>query len=778
MLLCTACRARVLADWTQCKFCGESLVDEAIGANLHPDELVVAAPPPFPEIAAAAQGHAEPAETYDWSNWTNDDTAAPTADASDAAAGDDSGWGSDVQTPQGPPEVGAWEPAESVGAAATWDAPAQSEDTWASPPPPPPDEQGWAPPTDGAIPRGSDSQDQPFGALEPIAGGSTEWIQGPAPADPNAVEEPGPSGLEAVSWYTEPAEKSTTGAGPSLFSGDPGPAHTDVAPPSFADAPAPSFGDAPPMGHVGEPARTSTQVAPVGPRWEAAPDSWATERQGPEEAAKGQAVLSREVRLLAMGIVLILAVSLIMVVVRQRGDSAPANWTGDMGPIAAFVTKQRGVEFKHPVRVEVLAANAFDASVAESGKVTDGTLRQQFADQVAGYRALGLVSGAPEPRLASSTLIKQGDGAYYNLETKRLVVRAGAPTTASRVAIAGSLSIALDDQWHALDELRRGIEPDTPLLAVVDGTSQLIRNAYVEALPDKERIAFQAKAPSVAVDGSEQRDFVEVLTGAPGRLGPPFVQFVHDVVGIERVNQAIALPPSTDNQIYQPPVFFRGTRALQVPRPEVPEGAEELSSGQFGATSWYLLLASRIDPRRSLDTVDGWGGDASVSYRMPNGKVCLALAVRGANEDFTAVFLTSLQYWRDQLPFERVKVASADGMVTVTGCDPGADADQGELIPSGSALDVPVVRSQLAADYYRAGAKVDNGPNGPIFDYRVTWCMANYLVDKVPTAELATVAAERGARYEALTRDAGPKCGSTLVNQLFIESTEDAPPGN
>jgi hypothetical protein len=79
MLLCPGCRARVLDSWTECKFCGESLAAEPIGATVHPDDLAAqalgaapahgAAPEPgatSSDAAPAGDGH------YDWSQWVND----------------------------------------------------------------------------------------------------------------------------------------------------------------------------------------------------------------------------------------------------------------------------------------------------------------------------------------------------------------------------------------------------------------------------------------------------------------------------------------------------------------------------------------------------------------------------------------------------------------------------------------------------------------------------------------------------------------------------------
>lgn len=755
MKLCPECRARVLDDWTSCKFCGESLTGEAIGATLHPDDLVVPEttdhsevaptlpPPPPPGLP---EGGSSPWDVSGGSSWDSmppppDTTSSPWDTTSSTV--EDAGWASDVPEPTGTASQEAWDVPRSDDATSTID----------------PGTSPFAPAT---------GQE-----LEPLeGGGSVDWVDGPAPGEAPVVDE-GPSGLEPVSWYTEPeaggaddpgfsthpdpstSPKDTTGPAP-LF--DPNQLYTDMSEPEPASSADPVDTS------VDEP---GSGLAPVF-QWQPAADGWATDDHADVQAAKGQSFLSRETRLLALALVLLIVVVVAFNVIRSRKDGPPSGWPRDLHAIAAFVAKDRGVDFKHPVAVEVLDPAAFDKARAEASEVTDKKTVAAFADLAAAYRALGLVGGTPDPRLASSVLTGADAGAFYDLAGQRLVVRSGKLTVSDRAAAAAALSVALDDQWADLGDLRGSVIPDTPLLAVVTGTSELVREHYLDSRPDDERATVGSDEDALLGRDAAEKDFLPALTSAPARLGFPFARLVHDVEGTKGLTEAIENPPTADKGIFQPPVFFRGASPLATAVPKVPDGATEISEGTFGTTSWYLLLATRIDQLDALDAVDGWGGDSAVVYRKPDQVVCIALTVRGVNSRTSDVFEDALRSWEKALPEDLgVEVGRNGDEISVTGCDPGADVSPGELAGAGPALDLPVVRSRLAADYYHEGTKAENGPNGALFTYDEAWCMADRMVRDHGSAEVVERRKAHDDVYAKMTLSAGKACGATLADVLF-----------
>src|SRR5205814_1024739 len=65
--------------------------------------------------------------------------------------------------------------------------------------------------------------------------------------------------------------------------------------------------------------------------------------------------------------------------------------------------------------------------------------------------------------------------------------------------------------------------------------------------------------------------------------------------------------------------------AKSVIKPSVPNGAgDSIDDGDVGVTTWYLMLADRIDPLQALDAVDGWGGDAYVAFNS-DGHTCMRM---------------------------------------------------------------------------------------------------------------------------------------------------------
>lgn len=730
MKLCPECRARVLDDWSACKFCGEPLAADAIGATLHPDELVVPDDVPVDVVAPPALSSfdtppAPPA--FDTppaaSPWDDPLPAPPSSLPAPPSSWDDAGWESDVPEPTGTVTQGAW------------DTP-RSDDAFGG--------------------YGGD----PGTAIEPLEGaGSAEWIAGPAPGESPAVAE-GPSGLDPVSWYTEPTQGEAPAPPPPTPPDAPSAPLFD--PTTLYDDPAdPTPHTAPP------PPEPGNQIAPVF-NFQPAADGWASEDRTDLQTLKGQPALSREVRLLALGILLFALVAIVYNVLGRGDDSHPSSWPSELTSIAAYVSKDRGIEFKHPVPVDILNESDYQQALANSANVGDKDAAQQFADLAAAYRSLGLISGTPDAKFARAVLAHKGDGVFYNLSEKRLVVRGGSMSTQDQASAARALSIALDDQWFDLDELRKTVVPDSPLLAAVAGTADLVGTGYVNALSKSTSKTPPVTEATLLGPDADADDFLAALTSAPARLGPPFAQAVRDVQGIKELNKAIEVPATSDKSIFQPPTFMRGASPLSTNVPALPPGAKEISEGSFGTTGWYLLLSSRIDTTQALDAVDGWGGDSALVYRRPDNVVCTALTVRGVNGNATSVLLAALQSWKSHLPAGRdVTVTQEGNDVKVEGCDPGADAEIGDVSPAGSNLSLPVLRSRMAAMYYQIGTTIENGPNGAIITYDEAWCIADRMVRRTDVAGVVKRVLAHDDFYAEMVLKDAKACGSTLAYQFF-----------
>ncbi len=272
-----------------------------------------------------------------------------------------------------------------------------------------------------------------------------------------------------------------------------------------------------------------------------------------------------------------------------------------------------------------------------------------------------------------------------------------------------------------------------------------------------------AKAPT-----DDTKEFIGALGGIQTGLGRPFVALVRDANHADGVNEVTQIPPASDLQILDPSLYFQGQRALVVDVPVPPEGTTALSTGTFGAVATYLMLGERGDPLTALQDINQWAGDAYVTYRKPNGQVCIDIHYRGADSSKSAALAKTFTAWVRSRPAGRFKVQVLDAdLVGVSACDPGGSADQGLTNSFTPVVDLAVTRSELAAGYFQRGTEVPNGPNGPIFTTTQAWCIADGVTKSAGTSGIAEVARQSGERYRSLTLAVAPGCNSTLAGQLF-----------
>ena len=708
LLLCPTCRARVLANWSECKFCGAALEGAPIAANPLPDELVEP-PTPADDVVALPAPPTQAEAGYDWSTWVNDSLTL------DETATDQR------------------------------DQPVQGT--------------------------GAGDVDQPSlfgrGSLEPhpTAGGA-QWQQGPAPAQstvPSQVDVPargdvdgdGSSGLEPVSWYEEgtgDVGASTGDPARSLFGG--GQAAARLRAPTRGAPPLP---DTTTTGQALQP--TGSIAAP----WEPAQDGWAT-GNGPADEPTEQSLISREARMLLMAIALVIVLGAVGLVWRDQQRQYPAQWAGNIQPIATFVASKRAQTFKHPIPVVVMHSSEYAAALsdAENPPVSD--------DRLPALRALGLVNGSPPLAKASSLSVLGKDGAFYDLSRHRLVLEQGSSNVANNTAIAAALSIALDDQWNGLGSLAQGSLDDREQLTVVSGTALSTSRAYVASLSAAKQAAYDNTHPSNPMTISNpSMGFSAVYALAPALLGRPLAQFIGESPqGAAGLADLVAHPPNSDLLFLDPSLLLVGRSPISVEKPAVPGTSQVQQTGTLGATSLYLMLAGRIPALDALYAAEGWGADSYVTYRMPSGTTCISLAIRTIDDPTSVTLNEALTRWRSKLKSGEVTVKpGGNDTVTIGGCDPGVKADPGVSNSYAEALAIPTLRSALAAGYYLKGTKVQNGPNGVLLMPKDAACLADAVVRQTPASELAEIGSQTGPIYQLATLNAGATCGLTTVDQLF-----------
>ena len=448
--------------------------------------------------------------------------------------------------------------------------------------------------------------------------------------------------------------------------------------------------------------------------------------------------LSREVRLLAMGIVLVLLVTTILFIRRDQGTSTPSAWAPGVGPVAAFVSTNRGLPFKNPVAVHAVSASAYAEELARNGVASSGTQQQELTTTLAQLRALGLVDGDVDAGKVVAALAAAAPPAFFSPRDGSIYVNTAAPPVSTRVALASALTDVLQAQWFGYPGTDPAMLGANPRGTVAAGAARSIQHDYVAQLSAADAATYHQEQ-AAAGSGSGAATLpgaVAALHAAPVQFGTRFVRVARLMGNMAGVNGAIQVPPASDQQVFDPFRYVDATQPLVVDAPPVPPGAKQLATGELGTTLWYLMLANRMRPLDALDAVDGWAGDQYTTYRLANGTVCTDINFRGANDSATASMLVALGKWRQSLPHGQSSVTENGLQLLVHACDPGRTATTGTTDHSVPLLALPLTRTDIAANLYDKGKHTPNGPNGPVYTPDEARCVGNAVVHELTLAEL------------------------------------------
>jgi hypothetical protein len=228
-----------------------------------------------------------------------------------------------------------------------------------------------------------------------------------------------------------------------------------------------------------------------------------------------------------------------------------------------------------------------------------------------------------------------------------------------------------------------------------------VEDAYQdEELTESERAAYDEEyaeelADSEAATG-DVPEFLSASYGAPYALGQPFVQMLLNRDGNDGVDRAFGQPPSTEEHLFDP-VSYLADDDADVVELGFEDDAELLDEGPFGAISWYLFLAERIDPKVAFDAALGWDGDHFAAVDR-DGTTCLRAGFRGDQPSDEAEMADALQAWVDGMPGEAAEVDEVDGHPVLEACDPGEDLDLELTGRSETSLFLPNLWGYLVAD--------------------------------------------------------------------------------
>lgn len=396
-------------------------------------------------------------------------------------------------------------------------------------------------------------------------------------------------------------------------------------------------------------------------------------------------------------------------VVLKGKRTFPSAWDPRIRPIADWVAKERKLSFDHPVEVKFLEPAEY-TKVSTGGSVDeapDATSKAEAANQVAQLRALGFISGELDLDAATKTLADSGTLAFYNPEDKVVYVRGTAMTPSLRVTLAHELTHVLQDQHF--DLTRVASLPDSEggvLRALAEGDASRIEDAYAEkVLSADERRDYEKQSRADSRDAIDKLDdkvppILTAVFASPYVLGPELLTYLTLQGGDRAIDKTFTNIPS-EEVLFDPQTYKTPAAAPVTVELEAPTGTKAVDDGEFGPTTWFLLLASRLEPTRALAAVDGWGGDHYVVYRDA-GKVCVGADVRADSPKDLEQFSDALGDWSAKSPKGTSSVDVDGSTVHFRSCDPGKDAKAVGNVDE-QFLALPVSRTQVYDEVVKSG---------------------------------------------------------------------------
>jgi len=303
---------------------------------------------------------------------------------------------------------------------------------------------------------------------------------------------------------------------------------------------------------------------------------------------------------------------------------APADpQAGRLGPVLRqlqdFVARERGLAFKHPVKVALLDDARFNARLGDTGDEA----RQEVADAQAVLQAMGLLAAGVDLWEAVVGFVEGAALGFYDAATDELTVRGAEPTPFVRTTLVHELTHALEDQHFNLHRPDLGDEAALGFESLVEGSALRIEQRYVDSLSPAERRDLQREQAGGAPGRSGPvPPVVQRAFAFPYSYGPALVRSILRAGGQARLDRAYAEPPLSSEQVLDPRRYLLADRPRAVPTPKADR--PPFDDGEIGQLFLLLMLEGRLGRARAFEAALGWGGDRYVAWK-DGTRTCLRM---------------------------------------------------------------------------------------------------------------------------------------------------------
>jgi hypothetical protein len=338
------------------------------------------------------------------------------------------------------------------------------------------------------------------------------------------------------------------------------------------------------------------------------------------------------------------------------------------------------------VPVDFLTPEQFrDELTTEAADITSKDRRELRASEAI-MRALGLLDEDIDLLDEFNTISTEGVAAFYDPAGSG----SSSPTDRSRLRygprLPTSSRMRSSDQHYDLSAMQDDAPDDqaSAQRALIEGDAQRIQQAYVGSLSDSDMAQYREESKRATAESRRALEGVPPIIRAffesPYVLGEGLMETLLLDGGPSRINQAFVDPPTSEEHLLDPFTYLDGDDPIEVSKPALGSGVRaRWIRATWGAITWYLLLAERLDPRTALRAVDGWGGDSYVIYRS-QGRFCVRAAFQGDDLAETAEMERALTAWVDTMPQTSAALTRDGPVLNASFVRPGAgrlESDEG-----------------------------------------------------------------------------------------------------